>query len=355
MKVKNLMMVAAAFAAGASFADGTSYDSLVLTTNDWFSATASGSALTTAGGEWSTAPTVSDGKAQVLTLEDTPITLTANTVNANPQLMLYTYSLVASTVPSNLTYTAPSGKAPALGFAIKQKVDGSRACFAYTGSAWTELTALTVPTDKDTYTLVIQVDERDSTAQARFLIGSAATEWIAVGKRGASSSAYVDLYGDGAFTSLVGQYNTVQAEVIEIGDKGNVKIPEESLSKITVPSGTTTAAHLAAVNEVNGMSNLDNYILFGKGDAAAVTEDDKVEAAVDAVTTADHFALKLPKVNVPSEMASKVSYKLLGSSNGTDYTVITGVTWENGKFDIPLSKVGTYKYFKAQAVVDYSK
>jgi len=392
VNVKTLIISALAMATGASFG-GAAYESLALQTNNFFSATVGASAITLDQATWSLPTgytwayeTVGGMTcAEINTELNAPVTLQSNEANSSNPIKMMAFDLIASTVPVGTEISAPDGKTPAYGFAIRAvQGTGDNANRQYTnfyakvGSplAWVKLSG-DVPTENTAYKLTVIEDARAGFGQVQFRVKigngaetiledatNASTTWFSVTSRTNLQQVNIDLYGTGYFHMIDGDDIAVLAEALPIpGGGGTMTVSEQAASAFesqATSAGQTTAQYMAETNETNGKSNLDNYILFGKSEASTVTAADKVVLAGDAVTTTENsFAVKAPKINVPGEFQSKVTWTVEGSTDGNNWSTVSGITPDvNGAFTVPFSKVGTgsgqYLYFRAKASITYA-
>lgn len=391
MTVTILILSALTMATGASFG-GVAYENLVLTTNEWFSATVGASSITTSTDSYWTTPTdyawayeTVDSKAcaEINTELNAPVTLTSSTVNSATGLAMMTFDLIASTVPNGVAVTAPDGKSPAYGFAIKADADGNRNFYAYIGSSWVKLTGTPPPEENKAYTLTVIEDARSDFGKVQFRVkigeaaevilaqdGTPATTWFDAGDRKtAKNTVNVDLYGTGYFHLIDGDTQTVTAaEIIPTDGKKVVVTPAvEEAFENAVKGGGKTVAELMTTNlKESGIAGAPNSSSLQVRDAYALglvtvensalkVKDDGVIVMKKKEQTEEVHSDSIPlALNItPPTGAATVTFSLLGRDSDSD----AWTTVQSGKaaaeLSIPLA--GTvYNYYKVQANITYA-
>lgn len=397
VNVKTLIISALAMATGASFG-GVAYENLVLTTTDWFNATVGASSITTSTDSSWTTPTgyawayeTVDSKtcAEINTDLNAPVTLTSSTVNSASGLTKMTFDLIASTVPNGVAVTAPDGKSPAYGFAIKADENGARNFYAYIGAAWVMLSG-TVPDENTAYTLTVIEDARSGFGKVQFRVkigdaaevilaqdGTPATTWFDAGARKeAKDTVNVDLYGTGYFHQIDGDSQSVTAAEITTDGKKVVVTPEAAAafeakagSAEAVATLMTTSLKDSGISGApdstsgNALKVRDAYVLglISVSDNNLSVKDNGVIVMSKGTqpTTADATKIPLALNVTPPDGAATVTFTLLGrDTDSDDWTTV-----QSGKsateLGIPLKDeqskdVKVYNYYKVQANITYA-
>ena len=395
--IKTLILSALAMATGASFG-GVAYENLVLTTTDWFNATVGASSITTSTGSSWTTPTdyawayeTVDSKAcaEINTELNAPVTLTSSTVNSDSGLAMMTFDLIASTVPNGVAVTAPTGKSPAYGFAIKadDSTPANRNFYAYVKTAadpetygWVKLTGM-VPDENTAYTLTVIEDVRSGFGKVQFrvndeILADAAnsdTKWFSAGDRATAkkTTVNIDLYGTGYFHLIDGDTQTVTAaEIIPTDGKKVVVTPEAAAAfEKAVAGGTKTVAELMTTDlKDSGISGAPSSGSLKVRDAYALglvsVENSALKVKDNGVivmskgtqpTTADATKIPLALNVTPPEGAATVTFTLLGSNDGSAWTEVTEqIEKPAAELSIPLTDT-VYNYYKVQANITYAK
>ena len=365
MKFKtSALAVTATVAVGlmsSAFAAETSYDKLGFTTNNTFSANASG----TSNGSWNVEPVVTGSKIEIDSDADAPLRFTpetANTVNDATELK---FNVEASVVPNSVTLT--NDTSAQCGFAIKETIDEnvvSTNFYVYTSTGWT-LVAGTVPAAGSMFDLTVKIDYRTGFAQAKYLVGSTDLGWHAL-KASTKGVSNIDFIGNGLLESLRGDVLQIASEVIQINPTGSkaveVKFTKEQLDalKEAVGGSKDIAAVVSALNnqdeQANGNKAFDNYILFNKVTGATATDVPVVKAdpAAASADNVNNVVVTVPKLNdIQIVEGVTVTHKLMGSTTGEKNDSWTQVgetkTGANPQFEIPYNS--TYRYFKVETAV----
>lgn len=382
--IKTLILSALAMATGASFG-GVAYENLVLDTTDWFNATAGANTITLTQASWTT-PTgyawayeTVDSKAcaEINTDLDAPVTLTSSTVNSASELTKMTFDLIASTVPNGVAVTAPDGKSPAYGFAIKADENGARNFYAYIGATWVKLTG-TPPEENTAYTLTVIEDARSGFGKVQFSVNGTilsdtttepATTWFSAGDRAtAKGTVYVDLYGTGYFHQIDGDTQTVKAAEIIPTDGKKVVVTPEAAAAFEAKAGSAAAVATLMTTDLkdSGISGAPSSGSLKVRDAYALglvsVENSALKVKDNGVivmskgtqpTTADTTKIPLALNVTPPEGAATVTFTLLGSNDGSAWTAVQSDK-KAAELSIPLT--GTvYNYYKVQANITYAK
>ena len=346
----------------SAFAAETSYDKLGFTTNNTFSANASG----TSNGSWNATPVVTESKIEIDSDADAPLRFTPATANAVNDATELKFNVEASVVPNSVGL-ATSDDAQC-GFAIKD-TDGTTNFWVYTSTGWTSVPG-TVPAAGSMFDLTVKIDYRTGFAQAKYLVGTTDLGWYALHEPTEGSAtkgvSNIDFIGNGKLASLRGDVLQIVSEVIPInptGGSGNVevKFTEQQLAalKEAVGGNKDIAAVVDALNnqapQTNGNKAFDNYILFNKvtGATAADVPVVKADPAATPAGNKNNVVVKVPTLAIQIVEGVTVTHKLMGSATGEKNDSWTQVgetkTGANPQFEIPYNS--TYRYFKVETAV----
>lgn len=351
---KLIIALSVACASACVFADNatpTSFDKLQFDADvDWFEAKAGESApaltgLTNTGKQL----TVENGMLVVETDADAmeAVTLQATTERSK-DITTVTFNMLASTVPAeNLKDMTDKGK---IAFAISGE-DSARGFKAWLGAdkGWVTLSTEDVPLDDGEYRLVVRFDSRENVNKVCFEVDGAklGDGWYSYAGAPVAKAVSIDLVGSGKITSIIGVENPIKAEVIYIGDLGNVVIPEEIAKKY---EATATAPGKSGVNVATAVA-----LGIMKVDGGQIVVKENVDFTVKADATAMYsnaIPVKFPNFNpenVPN--TTDISYQLMGSADGSEYSVVKiggEETVDNvADVKIPASEIeGGKRYFK---------
>ena len=364
----NILAVAAISAIADTQPNGvTPFDNLRTTRVAEFSATANGASDTKSGCSVDKA----DGK---VTIEDSyyvveseltdaiPLTVTPNETTTRA-IEKFDVTFKASFVDEADLSDAAVGEAK-IGFALTSATSASYFCPGDPKGTWTALDpekgtgTLSVTEDAE---CTLHVDYDGRVQQARFNIGNFTSEWVAVG---AVENNTMAVLGSGSVKSFAGATYDIEAEVVVITPEGeedpvNVEIPPTAMADIALKLGcdpakpTEVAEKLNVTNAQNKLTELTNYILFGKvGSDIAATDKPVVEGVALAPKTdnANKVGIKLTGLKVQSVSGAVVSYKLMGRASTTaEWVEVDTASAPSFTFNKPD---GTY-YYKVVTVITY--
>lgn len=361
----NILAVAAISAIADTQPNGvTPFDNLRTTRVAEFSATANGASGCTV--------TKVDGKVTIADsyyvveselTDAVPLTVTPETATTRA-IEKFDVTFKASFVDVTDLATAVVGGAQ-IGFALTSATSASYFCPGDPKGTWTALDpekgtgTLSVTEDAE---CTLHVDYDGRVQQARFNIGNFTSEWVAVG---AVENNTMAVLGSGSVKSFAGATYDIEAEVVVITPEGeedpvNVEIPPTAMADIALKLGcdpakpTEVAEKLNVTNAQNKLTELTNYILFGKvGSDITAADKPVVEGVALAPTTdnANKVGIKLTGLKVQSVSGATVSYQLMGRASTTAEWVKVGpaMTTPSFTFDKPE---GT-RYFKVVTVITY--
>ena len=359
----------------------------------WFTA----SAAATNSGSFATSGdstiNVVDGESETKLFEidselEHPVTFTP-TDSLTQSMAKVSFKLSASFVPED-SLVVPSSPAK-IGFAIHQtnetdnvEAEAQNVFKAWVGGTeWIRLTGATVPEENALYDMSVEIDNRDNGQLVRFSVGNPATTltndagvaWIQYTTDAVTNSVVINFVGAGKVETVSGDQLQFIAEIVPIGDKGTVEVKAED------------KAAFAETIKNTGYASVDAFIAapaataFGKpfqeglavGEAYAIglvvkdtesgkmvpVNDGKIEVKADAQAATDG-GIKLNLNIAPpakAETGATITYQLQGSTDGTNYSNIDGVSVVDSQdaIVIPAGKVGTgagkYRYFKVKTIV----
>lgn len=386
---KKLVVFATLFCACSAisaFADpvaAAAYDKLKLSTNDWFSASVSGSKSTVTGGsiEAKTGAdlTYENSKFVIDSDIDAPVTFTASNNRTNDIVMI-DFDLDAAYVPVNLLASGDALKGVKIGFAISKDGD-AKAFRAWVGGDWLTLTGATVPDDD--YKVIIRLDGRDQKVQfeyvnvvnsveERAILKSGDNEWIPyTNALKSDGSLSIDFVGSGAVTSFNGNQLNILAEVIVAGDV-IVDVKEEDVAAF---EATAKALGAASVGEflaksaqaaystakfkdetlkVNQAYALGMLVKNNEGKMEPVNEGKLEIKATSAKVQNKAIAVGFANVTPRTDVGATFSYRLQGlSKTSGNWENVDGVPASSSMPSIPVSAVGTYDFFKVVTTVTF--
>lgn len=248
-----------------------------------------------------------------------------------------------------------------IGFALTSATSAS---YFYPGDPKGTWTAL--DPEKGTGTLsvtedaecTLHVDYDGRVQQARFNIGNFTSEWVTVGAIALNSIA---VHGSGSVKSLAGSTYKIIAEVVVITPEGetgsvDIDIPPKAMADIATKLGcdpakpAEVAEKLNTTNEKNGLTELTNYILFGRVGSDIEAIDMPVAKGAPAATSGN-VAVSISGLDVQTNVGATVKYQLLGSTNNTEWHNVGEASTES-KFEFTPVSNGD-RYFKVQAIIEY--
>ena len=366
---KLIIALSLACASACVFADNatpTPYKDLKLNNpTPWFSATVENSAAKLDNLDSSKELTVEGSMIVIETDADTmeAVTLTAKS-NATEDITTVEFDMVASTVPSeslkDKTTMSAKGK---IAFAIAGDDDNRGFRVWLGGDSWEALTGVAAPDDEAQYKLIVRFDSREGVNKVCFevVINSTGTVlrktsettddgWYGYGAEPVAKAVAVDLIGSGKIASITGSQISIQAEVINIDDLGDVVIPEEIAKMYKDP--TETAPGKSGVNVATavalGIMRVEN---------GQVVTDMNVDFRVKADATAkyaDAIPVKFATFDASKKTEQTViTYQLKGSVDGNTYDDVDDAVTDIAAVKIPTSAIKKGKrYFKVVTKVE---
>lgn len=358
----NILAVAAFTVLADTQSNGvTPFENLRMTTDSSFSATAGGT-------KTNCDVSMVDGKAKV---SDDYYVLDAELTDEAPlkvaptdmelrEIARFDVTFKASFVDEADLSDAAVGEAK-IGFALTSATSASYFCPGDPKGTWTALDpekgtgTLSVTEDAE---CTLHVDYDGRVQQARFNIGNFTSEWVTVGAIALNSIA---VHGSGSVKSLAGSTYTIIAEVVVITPEGetgsvDIDIPPTAMADIATKLGcdpakpTEVAEKLNTQNEKNGLTELTNYILFGRVGPDIEAVDMPVAKGAPAATSGN-VAVSVSGLDVQTNVGATVKYQLLGSTNNTDWHNV-GEARTESKFEFTPESNGD-RYFKVQAIIEY--
>lgn len=306
-------------------------------------------------------------EGDMLVVETDADTMEAVTLQAEAErskdITTVTFDMLASTVPSESLKGKDTMSAKGkIAFAIAGE-DETRGFKAWLGGdSWEALTGVAAPDDEAPYKLIVRFDSREGVNKVCFevVINSSGTVlkktsetaddgWYGYGEEPVSAAVAIDLIGSGKIASILGVENPIKAEVINVGDLGNLVVPEE-IAK-AYPDLTKTDPDLKA--DVNVATAVALGLL--KVENGKIVKDTTTDFTVKANATAK-YSEAIPVIfphfdpaNVPA--TTDISYQLMGSVDGSGYSVVKigdKETVDNvADVKIPATAIGAGKrYFK---------
>ena len=317
---------------------------------------------------------------------DNPVVFTAAD-SLTQQLAKVTFTLDAAVVPYGALQTFGDENKPKVAFAIYQNADDGTATnfVAWVGgSEWITLTGATVPDEGTSYALAIEFDNTDNGQKVKFSVGTTepstaltynSENWITYTSSDPVTNAVaVNFVGCGKVASFVGKQIYVSGEIVVIGGKGSVEINNEAKAAFAetikgTAYGTVDAFLAASAKEALSGSSFQDNLLVAEAYALGLVEKDsngkmvakddgalKVKANAQA-RTADGSIPVLLNIVPPTDSGAKITYQLLGSTDGVNYGLIEGCdpVDEQADIKIPTGNVGSgsgqYRYFKVETKV----
>ena len=337
-------------------------------TNEWFSATVSGTELSTNGCLiTSGTPTYENGKIVIDSELDSPVTFTANEQTPGGDMTTVSFQLDTAVVPaeSRQDLTGTSAK---VAFAASED-SGTLGYYAWLGSNWVLLSG-TNPVENTSYTLDVTFDNRSDSKKVQFKVDGVALHtndvvWLSYTPTAVSPTALtIDLVGSGNVTSITGNQLTIQAEVVVVNG-GKIEIKEADMTAFEMTRadtdyGTVDAFLDAKAKEAfsstgtkfdSNVTVAEAYaiglVTKGEDGKMAPVDDGEIKVKADAqadVATGIKVALNITPLD-SSDTGATVRYKLQGSTNGNNYQTILldNNEWVDSAADIviPTSAVTT--------------
>lgn len=323
----------------------------------------------TVGGDWNTsvvpAPIIEGSGADAYFDIDCDAA-TSNQFNATSRttekVVKCSFTLQPAPVPHTGSLPPPDVDAQvAFCIATNTALGGSATLNAFVnGSGWQY--GLTGPSNlTDEYTLTITFDYTGSTKYAKFSIdgvdlNNSGTVWFPVttSVKGVQQYCFI---GSGALKSISTTGQDVVAEIAPVvidGNSVNIGIPEEVINSELIGGGSAAAAatELAKTSDNNGMTMLDNYVIFGLNNDGSIKQESQALAKADATTTGGGIKLNFSNVAAKKVSGTTIKYTLKGKekSSDADWSTVVAATTDKDAMVIPS---GTpYRIFKIEVTVD---
>ena len=333
-------------------------------------AVASGSTLTTTGGNWVNPP-IAENSYIVIDCEEGVTNEFTTTARTTEPVVQCDFELQVAPVPENLRPTSAPGAQTAFCVCV---VGNATNFWAYVSSGWEKLEGVTVPAAETDYSLRVTFDYKNTTKYVKFSVkteGSTYTDlhdadgevtdiWFET----ASSNTGVNQYcfvGSGNVKSFAMAQCAVEAEQIPITPPGGSEpipmvIPEEAIAAFGGESGSAATAATELVKTAdNGKTVLENYVVFGqKALDKEITSTTKPVAKISTKTDASgNIPLSFQNLDVKNVPGTSVSYQLMGADTaGGTFTAVGDPVSDAADVKIPSST--TKKVFKVQVNVNYT-
>lgn len=352
----------------SAFAAETSYDKLGFSTNQTYSADASGPS----NGSWNKTPVVTDSKIEIDSDSTDRFTFTPATVNSGVNSGENTvvnatelkFNVEASVVPNSVTLT--NDTSAQCGFAIKETIEEnvvSTNFHVFTGSAWQKISNdVEIPAAGTMFDLTVKLDYRSGFCKARYLVNESDIgkgTWYSI-KSGSQKVSCIDFIGNGKLTSLNGYVLQIVSEIIQInpGSAGQYEVTfsETQIADLKAKLGVEASKIGTALSDTdplpNGQTKFNNYVLYGDV-VGAEAEKPVVKADPSATPSAvNNVVVKVPLFdNVQTVGGVDVTHVLKGSANGADGWTQVGNAEKGNEpqFEIPANS--PYRYFKVETTV----
>jgi len=361
MKKIVIMALLAGVGASAAMADPAT---LKLYTNEWFSATASGSekctlfGLTTGGGKLCFAHSFASE----------PATVTATTV-ATQAISTVTIKADAKILPADDRTAIPSDK---VGFALKA-VNGNTNFVAWIGGSETVLYPAVTIADGTSYDMICHFVETNSVksevmfvakigANTYELADNTSKKWLEYGAA-ILDDRRVAMLGTGAMTSIEAAYYDILVE-IQAGE-GKIDIAAEDAPAINAAAGNkgkTPSEYLdMKANEAFDHMTFDENVKVSHAYALGLVVTDgpdtlvvknkgklEIKAKTSEITSDTIKLAFVGGVTPNTKSGATIRYKLKGSTDNVAWVDLGTID----NFSIPRSYVGTYHYFKITTNVE---
>lgn len=384
--MKKLMIAFSIIGAGALIASAATEKQVI---SDWFEATTENYNPNTHAVSGGTLAPKPDGDATLAVVNDkfeidsdidNPVTFTAAAAATDPQSKV-TFTLDPAPVPSAVLPTSKKLiiSEAKVAFAIV-KGDPANSFKAWVGGgstddttdAWVTLSGAQMP--KSEYTLVMDFDNRAGTKKVRFtvgetvLTGTGATDgWFDYGSTAIAKN--IDFVGSATFSSLVGKQIKVVGEIIVIGDKGKITVKNEDISAMNATAqakryesadaflaADAKTAYLGFVSDIKVAEAYALGLVKKDGNEMVAVDNGDLKVKADAQA---NVANGIPvNLNISplakSDTGATISYQLMGSATGADYTAVGDSVTDIANIKIPTDSITTDKkmrYFKVQTMV----
>lgn len=370
---KFIVALSCACASACVFADVGATPSKV-TTNDWFSASVDGDAqsLTNCTITSTAKPTYADSKFVIDSEFGSPVTFQPNS-SSGKDMTVVSFRLDTAIVPADARQNLTNTNAK-VAFAASETNNNGKAYFAWLGgqdnNGWVQLDGATVGEDgASSYKLDVTFDNRGNDKKVQFKVDGVAltyggTNWLSYASDKVSSTALaIDLVGSGNVTSITGNQLTIEAEVVPLAGGATIQVSEADMMAFeTTLAGTiytTVDAFLAASAKAafsgskftDGVTVAEAYaigLVTNNTTTGTMVPVDNGEIKVKADAQADvddgiQVALNITPLD-SSDTGARVSYQLLGSTDGKNYSEITSFNSPDA-IVIPTSEVTGGKHF----------
>lgn len=303
------------------------------------------------GGSWNTRP---DTEGAYFVIDcDAATSNQFHATETSNKIVKCAFTLKPAPVPYTVSLPAPDASAQvAFCIATNTTSGGAATLNAYVSGGWTALTG-TIPSVE--YTLTITFDYTGATKYAKFAIGdddltNGGEKWFPIADPNATGVKDYCFIGSGDLKSILTTGQDVTAEQETIGGH-TIGIPEEVVSQIGNGSSSAAATELAKTSDVNGLTMLDNYVIFGLDDNGIREVAKPVAKAATSITNG---GIKLNFTNVAANEVSgtTIKYTLKGKTRSSDdsWSTVVGPTTDKEAMVIPSST--SYRIFKVEVTVE---
>lgn len=306
------------------------------------------------GGSWNTRPDTDTEGAYFVIDCDAATSNQFNATRTTDKIVKCAFTLKPAPVPYTDSLPAPDNNAQVAFCIATNATDGASLQAYVSGGGWTNLTG-NIPSAE--YTLTITFDYTGATKYAKFAIdgvdltnGGEAWFPIATSATGVQDYCFI---GSGDLKSILTTGQDVTAEQETIGGH-TIGIPEEVVTAIGGGDSSVAATVLAETSSVNGMSKLDNYVIFGLDGSGKVKEEVKPVAKPSTqVDASGNIPLNFQNLDVKAVSGTSVSYQLMGANTSAGpFTAVGSPVSDAANVKIPYDT--TYKVFKVQVNVNYT-
>lgn len=384
MKLKKAMMsLAAATAAGlciSAYADnpekGQSGKLNLADPVTNATAAASGSVLTTFGGNWINTPPTAEDSYIVIDCEE-GVTNEFTTTTTTQPVVQCDFELQVAPVPENLRPESAPGAQTAFCVCV---VGNATNFWAYVSSGWEKLEGFTVPAAETDYSLRVTFDYKNTTKYVKFSVktegstytdlheyGDSTTIWFETAQAQAGVSQYC-FVGSGKVKSFAMAQCAVEAEVVVDPSGKEIAVPEAQVAAVAaLATGSETVAQVLAATAttkfpgltVEGVTVADAIALGliapdNKGEMEV--KQTSVKVSGNALAASSDIAINV-NVAKPEGSNATITYTLRGSTDGSTFEDVAGCTGLSEVPTIPTSLIGTgtgkYLFFKVKVSVEY--
>lgn len=372
MKKTLIAMTVACVGALTVLAEGgaalTSYDWLVLETNNWFSVTKD---ATTGGSVTSEVGFVETDTGLRFESEEAPVVFVAAD-ECEKELSTVTFDVKASTVPYGLLKSDESAGKIAVAL-YESSSNATKTNFvAGLGGEWVTLACEKVPCEGDDYKLIVRLDNRNGAKRVSFSAVIDGTEYAMTSDGNAwidyatdvGSKRNVGFLGKGELTGFDGVQLNIVAEIIPTDD-GLIYVKEADMPafyhEVSVMQGGTLSVDEFLNSELklvmatrakraeSGVKVSQAYVLgmvYSDGKELKLLNEGALEIKPIDISS-DKITVELTGVNPDYDHVASVTYQLAGSVDGVSNYLDIGdpfTTHEN--IEISSEAFSTYHYFK---------